>query len=133
MNTVMQLASHSHSTRSILKLSLSGHGAFLCDWPNSSLLTLFLSTLWWAVPSQCCGGPIKFTSGGEKADFLTISALSFKEVIVLPSWPLSACVVNNAHGLVYRSAVQQRSLSPRISTNLSRKAVQHLLFAYLMV
>lgn len=63
MSAVMWTASHYHSSCSMVKLGLSGPGAFFCDWSNSALLTLVMSPLWWAVPSLCGGSPI--ASAGE--------------------------------------------------------------------
>lgn len=143
MSAVVRLASYSDTSLSILKLSLSGPGAFFWDWSNSTLLTLFSSTLWWVVPSQCSRVPFGSAGGDgggggrererEDATLLVICLLSSREVAVVPSWSIITGVVENAHGLVYRNAVHHCSLYPRISFDTCRKVFQHYPFPPLMV
>lgn len=133
MSVVIRLASHSHSSLKVLKLSLSGQGTFFCDWWNSALLTLASSILWWPLPSRCGGGATGSADGGGNAVLSTISAFSSREIAVLPSRSLSAGVVDDAHGLVYYRAVQQCSLCPRTSSDPCRTAAQHCLLALQMV
>lgn len=124
---------HFHSNLSMLKLSLSGLGAFFSDRLTSAFLTLASFTLCCAVPLRRCGGPIRSSGGGGIATFFTISDLSSSEMAVLPSEFFSAGMVDDAHGFVYRSSVQHLLLFPRILFDSCKKAAQHPLFARLMV
>lgn len=80
-------------------------------------------------PTMSSGGG---EGGGGKA-VITISALSSREVNVLFSGSLGAGVVDDDHSLVYCSSVYHRSLSPKISSNLCRKAAEQCLFVCVMV
>lgn len=85
------------------------------------------------MPSPCRGGPIESGEGTGKAAFLTISILSSKDVVVLSLEVLSAVVVDDFYGMVYRKAVPHHSLFYRILSDPCRKSSQHILFTRLMV
>lgn len=79
------------------------------------------------------GNSIRSAGGGENAALPTISAFSSKKVGVFSSGSVSADVLDDIHGLVYRNAVQHRSLSPTTPSDPGRKDSQLCFVARLMV